>query len=104
MAHNNRIEELEEENKKLTERAYKQHLYIQDLQSNKKQSLLNRKLTDFEFSGRVIKIFNALDIRTIGDLCGNTRRELMRYRNLGKKSMNEIDMFMDRLKLTFKDN
>ena len=113
MAHNNRIEELEEENKKLTERAYKQHLHIRDLQSNKKhkdlqsnkkQSLLNRKLTDFEFSVRVINIFNATDIRTIGDLCGKTRRELMRYRNLGKKSMNEIDMFMDRLKLTFKDN
>ena len=119
MKHNYRIEELEEENKeleeenkKLTERAYKQHLHIQDLQSNtnkkqsllnRKQSLLNRKLTDFEFSERVINIFNATNIQTIGDLCGNTRRELMRYRNLGKKSMNEIDMFMDRLKLTFKE-
>lgn len=109
--HNNRIEELEEENKKLTERAYKQHLQIKDLQSNKrippisieKQNLLNRKLTDFEFSERVINIFNATDIRTIGDLYGKTRRELMRYRNLGKKSMNEIDMFMDELKLTFKE-
>jgi hypothetical protein len=113
MKHTNRIEELEEENKKLAERAYQQHLHIQDLQSNKKhkdlqsnkkQSLLNRKLTDFEFSERVTNIFKATDIRTIGDLCGKTRRELMRYRNLGKKSMNEIDMFMDRLKLTFKDN
>lgn len=107
MAHNNRIEELEEENKKLTERAYKQHLQIKDLQSNKKQSLLqsllNRKLTDFEFSERVTNIFKATNIITIGDLCGKTRRELMRYRNLGKKSMNEIDMFMDRLKLTFKE-
>lgn len=103
MVHNNRIEELEEENKKLTERAYKQHLHIKDLQSNKKQSLLNGKLTDFEFSERVINIFNATNITTIGDLCGKTRRELMRYRNLGKKSMNEIDMFMDRLKLTFKE-
>lgn len=108
MAHNNRIEELEEENKKLTERAYKQHLHIKDLQSNtnKKQSLqslLNRKLTDFEFSVRVINIFNATDIQTIGDLCGKTRRELMRYRNLGKKGMNEIDLFMDRLKLTFQE-
>ena len=103
MKHTNRIEELEEENKKLTERAYQQHLHIKDLQSNKGQSLLNRKLTDFEFSERVINIFKATDIRTIGDLCGNTRRELMRYRNLGKKSMNEIDMFMDELKLTFKE-
>src|SRR5574344_870659 len=106
MKHTNRIEELEEENKKLTERAYQQHLHIKDLQSNtnKKQSLLNRKLTDFEFSERVTNIFKATNIKTIGDLCGKTRRGLMRYRNLGKKSMNEIDMFMDRLKLTFQEN
>lgn len=103
MKHTNRIEELEEENKKLTERAYQQHLHIKDLLSNKEQSLLNRKLTDFEFSERVINIFKATNIKTIGDLCGNTRMELMRYRNLGKKSMNEIDMFMDELKLTFKE-
>lgn len=58
-------QKLKERAYKLTERAYKQHLHIQDLQSNKKhkdlqsnkkQSLLNRKLTDFEFYERVINI------------------------------------------------
>jgi DNA-directed RNA polymerase subunit alpha len=63
--------------------------------------LLLTKLSDMELSVRALNCLKAANIETFADLVSIPRSELIRFRNFGKKSMNEIDTLMDRVKLNF---
>lgn len=54
-----------------------------------------------ELSVRALNCLKAANIETFADLVCHQRNELMKFRNFGKKSLNEIDMLVDRLKLSF---
>ena len=43
----------------------------------------------------------ATEIDTLADLVSYSRLELMKFRNFGRKSLNEIDQMLDKMKLTF---
>jgi DNA-directed RNA polymerase subunit alpha (EC 2.7.7.6) len=54
--------------------------------------------------GLSVRAFNCLkaaDIDTFADLVSYSRPELMKFRNFGRKSLNEIDLLVERMKLSF---
>ena len=72
-----------------------------DEESLRMRHLLLTKLSDMELSVRALNCLKAADIETFADLVSHQRSELMKFRNFGKKSLTEIDMLIDRLKLSF---
>ena len=54
--------------------------------------------------GLSVRAFNCLkaaDIDTFADLVSYSRNELMKFRNFGRKSLNEIDMLVEQNRLSF---
>ena len=72
-----------------------------DEESLRMRHLLLTKLSDMELSVRALNCLKAAEIETFADLVSHQRAELMKFRNFGKKSLTEIDMLIDRLKLSF---
>jgi DNA-directed RNA polymerase subunit alpha len=72
-----------------------------DEESMRMRHILLTKLSDMELSVRALNSLKAANIETFADLVCHQRTDLMKFRNFGKKSLNEIDMLMDRLKLNF---
>ena len=72
-----------------------------DEESLRMRHLLLTKLSDMELSVRALNCLKAADIETFADLVSHQRTDLMKFRNFGKKSLNEIDGVVDRLKLSF---
>ena len=65
------------------------------------RNLLLTKLTDMGLSVRAFNCLKAADIDTFADLVSYGRNELMKFRNFGKKSLNEIDALVERVNLSF---
>ncbi len=63
--------------------------------------LLLTKLSDMELSVRALNCLKAANIDTFADLVSHQRGELMKFRNFGKKSMNEIETLIEKVKLGF---
>ena len=63
--------------------------------------LLLTKLSDIGLSVRAYNCLKAAEIDTFADLVSYSRAELMRFRNFGKKSLNEIDQLVDKMNLQF---
>ena len=72
-----------------------------DEESLRMRHLLLTKLSDMELSVRALNCLKAAEIENFADLVSHQRSELIKFRNFGKKSMNEIDVLMDRVKLSF---
>src|SRR5574344_3063545 len=72
-----------------------------DEESLRMRHLLLTKLSDMELSVRALNCLKAADIETFADLVSLQRNELMKFRNFGKKSLTQIDMLVERLKLSF---
>lgn len=74
---------------------------VLDEESLRMRHMLLTKLSDMELSVRALNCLKAASIETFADLVTRQRSELGRFRNFGKKSMNEIDALMERVKLNF---
>ena len=72
-----------------------------DEESLHMRHLLLTKLSDMGLSVRAYNCLKAADIDTFADLVSYSRAELMRFRNFGRKSLNEIDQLVDKMKLSF---
>ena len=59
------------------------------------------KLSDMGLSVRAYNCLKAADIDTFADLVSYSRAELMKFRNFGRKSLNEIDLLVEKMKLSF---
>lgn len=59
-------------------------------QGDKLQKLLAMPINEIELSVRSANCIKAADIQTIGDLVRRTEAEMLKYRNFGKKSLDEI--------------
>lgn len=51
---------------------------------------LNISVNEIELSVRAANCLNNANITTVGELCQKTEAEMIKYRNFGKKSLNEI--------------
>lgn len=72
-----------------------------DDESLRIRRILLKKLSDQGLSVRAFNCLKAADIDTFADLVSYSRAELMKFRNFGRKSLNEIDLLVEKEKLSF---
>ncbi len=72
-----------------------------DEESLHMRHLLLTKLSDMGLSVRAFNCLKAADIDTFADLVSYSRSELMKFRNFGRKSLGEIDLLVEKMKLSF---
>ncbi len=72
-----------------------------DEESLRMRHLLLTKLSDMGLSVRAYNCLKAADIDSFADLVSYSRAELMKFRNFGRKSLNEIDVLVEKWKLSF---
>ena len=72
-----------------------------DEESLHMRHLLLTKLSDMGLSVRAYNCLKAADIDTFADLVSYSRTEMMKFRNFGRKSLNEIDLLVEKIKLSF---
>ena len=72
-----------------------------DPESLNMRHLLLTKLSDMGLSVRAFNCLKAADIDTFADLVSYSRNELMKFRNFGRKSLGEIDLLVEKMKLSF---
>ena len=72
-----------------------------DEESLRMRHILLTKLSDMGLSVRAYNCLKAADIDTFADLVSYSRSELMKFRNFGRKSLNEIDLLVEKMKLSF---
>ena len=65
------------------------------------RKLLKLKLADFDISIRALNCLRASDITTLGQLVAYNKNDLMKFRNFGKKSLLELELFLTKNKLSF---
>jgi len=72
----------------------------QDEERTKLKKLLNMSVNEIELSVRAANCLNNANITTVGQLAMKTEQEMLKYRNFGKKSLNEIKEKLKGLGLT----
>ena len=78
------------------DRVSEEHFEFESQQStvseeeNKLRKLLNMSVNEIELSVRAANCLNNANITTVGELSMKTEQEMLKYRNFGKKSLNEI--------------
>lgn len=63
---------------------------IQDEKTTKLRKILNMSVNEIELSVRAANCLNNANITTVGQLAMKSEAEMLKYRNFGKKSLNEI--------------
>jgi DNA-directed RNA polymerase subunit alpha len=69
-------------------------------ESNRLRKLLNMSVNEIELSVRAANCLNNANINTVGELAMKTEQEMLKYRNFGKKSLNEIKAKLEQLGLS----
>ncbi len=72
----------------------------QDDEKVKMKKLLNMSVNEIELSVRAANCLNNANITTVGQLAMKTEQEMLKYRNFGKKSLNEIKDKLTSLQLS----
>src|ERR1700742_314353 len=72
----------------------------QDEEKYKLKKLLNMSVNEIELSVRAANCLNNANITTVGQLAMKTEAEMLKYRNFGKKSLNEIKEKLQQLGLS----
>ncbi|PKK84580.1 MAG: DNA-directed RNA polymerase subunit alpha [candidate division Zixibacteria bacterium HGW-Zixibacteria-1] len=65
------------------------------------RQLLQTRVDELELSVRSSNCLRAANIQTLSDLVGKTESEMLKYRNFGRKSLNELNAILDELNLSF---
>ncbi len=64
------------------------------------RKMLETPISEIELSVRAANCISAANIKTIGDLVQKSEPEMLKYRNFGKKSLNEIRTILERMGLS----
>src|SRR3954471_21376311 len=72
----------------------------QSQENQKLKKLLNMSVNEIELSVRAANCLNNANITTVGQLAMKTEQEMLKYRNFGKKSLNEIKDKLSQLGLS----
>lgn len=72
----------------------------QDDEKAKLKKLLNMSVNEIELSVRAANCLNNANITTVGQLAMKSEQEMLKYRNFGKKSLNEIKAKLEQLGLS----
>ncbi len=69
-------------------------------EQNRLRNLLSMSVNEIELSVRAANCLNNANITTVGELATKTEPEMLKYRNFGKKSLNEIKAKLEQLGLS----
>ncbi|MDR1432917.1 MAG: DNA-directed RNA polymerase subunit alpha [Puniceicoccales bacterium] len=69
-------------------------------EQNRLRKLLGMSVNEIELSVRAANCLNNANIMTVGELVMKTEAEMLKYRNFGKKSLNEIKERMEEIGLS----
>ncbi len=69
-------------------------------ENSKLKKLLNMSVNEIELSVRAANCLNNANITTVGQLALKSEAEMLKYRNFGKKSLNEIKQKLEQLGLS----
>ena len=72
----------------------------QSQENQKMKKLLNMSVNEIELSVRAANCLNNANITSVGQLAQKTEAEMLKYRNFGKKSLNEIKEKLEALGLS----
>jgi DNA-directed RNA polymerase subunit alpha len=64
------------------------------------RKVLETQISEIELSVRAANCISSANIKTIGDLVQKTEAEMLKYRNFGKKSLNEIKSILEGMGLS----
>ncbi len=67
----------------------------------KKRQMLKMQLSDLDLSVRALNCLKSANLETLGDLACIPKSELLKFRNFGKKSLNELEEKLESLDLYF---
>lgn len=73
----------------------------EDMHVLEMRELLRTPLTEFNFSVRALNCLKAAGIEELSDLVRQSRSELLKIRNFGKKSLAEVDDVLEKMNLDF---
>ncbi len=73
----------------------------EDEGTKKIKNLLKTRVDDLELSVRSSNCLRAANIQTIQDLVTKTESEMLKYRNFGRKSLNEISQLLEEMGMHF---
>ena len=65
------------------------------------RNLLNTRVDELELSVRSSNCLRAANIQTIHDLVSKSEGDMLKYRNFGRKSLNEISSILEEMGLSF---
>lgn len=65
------------------------------------RQLLKTRLADMDLSVRALNCLKAADVETLGELVTYHRNDLLKFRNFGRKSLEELDQVLSDLGLQF---
>jgi len=80
--------------------AFEEMPQTQSQENQKLKKLLNMSVNEIELSVRAANCLNNANITTVGQLAQKTEGEMLKYRNFGKKSLNEIKEKLAQLSLS----
>lgn len=63
--------------------------------------ILRTKISDFDLTSRTINSLKWAEIETLGELVSYNKSDLMKFRNFGKKSLEEVVDLVDTMGLCF---
>jgi DNA-directed RNA polymerase subunit alpha len=80
--------------------AFEETAPTQSQENQKLKKLLNMSVNEIELSVRAANCLNNANITTVGQLAQKSEGEMLKYRNFGKKSLNEIKDKLQQLGLS----
>lgn len=96
----NRIKQLESVNN-IDSAPVSEYDYLLGDKGGNFTALLNKRIIDFNLTVRALNCLKSADIDTLGDLLKCKKKDLLKLRNFGKKSLSEIVDLLDSMKLHF---
>lgn len=72
------------------------------LQTQNENIAIYIKVSEHGFSKRTRVVFERMDIKTFSDITKHTKEDFEKMRNMGKKSLSEIEAALTRNNLSFK--
>jgi DNA-directed RNA polymerase subunit alpha len=73
----------------------------EDEEITRMRQLLKTRVEELELSVRSSNCLRAANIQTLADLVTKTEQEMLKYRNFGRKSLNEIGTLLEEMGLSF---
>ncbi len=74
---------------------------VEDEEVVRIRQLLKTRVDELELSVRSSNCLRAANIQNLGELVSKTESEMLKYRNFGRKSLNELTSILDELNLSF---